>query len=103
MDKILNFQNFIVKSLTDFCEKGPKNKSYKYQTIFDKENHHYLVQSIGWKNDIRVYKILIHFDIIDNKIWVQENRTEADFQDELQEFKISKEDIVIGYLEPIHR
>ena len=102
MDKILNFQNFIIKALTVFCEKGPKNKSYKYQTILDKENHHYLVQSIGWKNGIRVYKVLIHFDIIDNKIWVQENRTEEDFQNELQEFQILKEDIIIGYLEPIH-
>ena len=100
MDKVTNFQECLKKALQEYAESIPKNKGYTYQTIFDTEGQHYLILEIGWENGVRIHRVLLHFDIIDEKIWVQENRTEEEFEEYFEEFAIQEEDIFIGYLQP---
>lgn len=42
----------------------------------------------------------MHFDIIDGKIWVQQNMTEWEVGDMLEEQGVPKSDIVAGFLSP---
>ncbi|MCA9459639.1 MAG: XisI protein, partial [Nanoarchaeota archaeon] len=63
----------------------------RMQTVFDKENDHYLLQ-MGWERDIRIYGIFVQFDIIDNKVWLQYDGTDIEFAAELVEMGIPKED-----------
>jgi hypothetical protein len=39
-------------------------------------------------------------DIINGKIWIQQNMTEIDLGEELVEMGVPKSDIVIGFLAP---
>ena len=39
-------------------------------------------------------------DIIDNKIYIQENRTEETFQDEFDTFGILPKEVVLGFYPP---
>ena len=45
---------------------------------------------------------LLHFDIKDGKVWLQQNTTDIDVGQELQELGIPKEDIVLN-LHPYKR
>jgi XisI protein len=50
-----------------------------------------------------VYHCFIHFDIQDDKIWIQRNMTEADLAQELLDLDVPKEDIVLGLHPPYKR
>ncbi|WP_442949491.1 XisI protein [Nostoc sp.] len=68
--------------------------------MFDTEHDHYQIISIGWNNQKRIYGPIMHIDIKNNKIWIQQNTTEADIALELIEMGIDKQDIVIGFHTP---
>lgn len=55
---------------------------------------------VGWKGLKRVYYTILHFDIKDGKIWLQQNTTDIDVGQELLEMGIPKEDIVLGLHPP---
>ncbi|MHC5723040.1 MAG: element excision factor XisI family protein, partial [Nostoc sp.] len=54
----------------------------------------------GLNNQHRIYGPIMHLDIKNNKIWIQQNTTEADIALELMEMGIDKQDIVIGFHTP---
>ncbi|MEM7530897.1 MAG: element excision factor XisI family protein, partial [Chloroflexota bacterium] len=45
----------------------------------------------------------LHFDIINNKIWLQHNGTEMQLASELVEMGVPKQDIVLGFHSPFRR
>jgi hypothetical protein len=45
------------------------------QLLFDAERHHYQVLNFGWKEQRRIYRVIIHVDIKDKKIWIQRDGT----------------------------
>lgn len=66
-------------------------------TFFDLEQNHYQVFQAGWNRDLRIFRPLIHIDIIDGKIWIQYDGTEVGIANELVELGIPQDDIVLGY------
>ena len=44
-----------------------------------------------------------HFDIINGKLWIQEDATDFDLVGELEEHNIPKEDIVLAFHAPYKR
>jgi len=45
----------------------------------------------------------LHLDIMDNKIWIQQDGTEVGIANELVELGVPKQDIVLGFDPPILR
>lgn len=68
-----------------------------FELVIDSERNHYEVLVIGWQKGRRVYHAMMHFDIIDGKVWVQVNNTDRELVDELIELGIPKEDIVLAF------
>ncbi len=58
---------------------------------------------MGWRNQRRVYGPVLHVDIMDNKIWIQQDGTEVGIANELVELGVPKEDIVLGFDAPMMR
>jgi hypothetical protein len=58
---------------------------------------------VGWNGFERIYYSIIHFDIKNNKIWIQQNNTETDLAQELVNMGVPKEDIVFGLQPPYKR
>ena len=56
-----------------------------------------------WEGFHRVYRCVIHFDIKDGKIWLQQNLTEYNPADELIAMGVPKEDIILGLHSPFKR
>ena len=71
------------------------------QVVFDFENNHFQLITIGWNNDKYVYLTLFHFDIkSDGKIWLMENNTDIRIAEELVKLGVPREDIVLGFQPP---
>jgi hypothetical protein len=99
MDKVTQYQQIICDLLKEYASiKKSLTPNVKAQVIIDKENNHYQLMSIGWHNNRYVYTIAFHFDIINEKIWIQQNNTDILIADELMERGAPKSDIVLGFI-----
>ena len=101
MDKIKKYQNIIVSLLNEYAAYGQSAPGIKREVVADKENNHFQLVSVGWREGKSfVYVVAFHFDIIEGKIWIQQNNTEAKITDELMERGIPIQDIVLGFQSP---
>ncbi|NQE35965.1 hypothetical protein E5S67_03727 [Microcoleus sp. IPMA8] len=55
---------------------------------------------MGWRNQRRIYGPVLHLDIMDNKIWIQQDGTEVGIANELVELGVPKQDIILGFDPP---
>ena len=58
---------------------------------------------VGWEKDKRVFGPVMHFDIINGKIWIQYNGTEEYVAQTLVDFGVPHSDIVIAFHSPFKR
>jgi XisI protein len=101
MDKITLYREIIQKLLTTRAESRSPQDPVTSQTVFDLQNDHYQMVNLGWKNgSTRIYGCAIHVDIIDGKIWVQQDGTEDAMADQLVAEGVPKKDIVLAYQAP---
>ena len=103
MGKVAKFKHVIKEVFQHYAEtRIPNNEPNPgYQLIFDEERGHYLLYRTTWKDELRrIHFCVFHIDIIDKKIWVQEDSTDYDLVGVLEEQGISKEDIVLAFHEP---
>lgn len=104
MDKISRYRNIIRRALKPYGDvhyAGSPN--LKNQLIFDNENDHYLVMTIGWEGETPVRDCVFHIDIIAEKVWIEEDNTDSDIASILMEAGIPKSDIVLGFQSPSMR
>ena len=58
---------------------------------------------VGWNGSKRIYYSVIHFDIKDGKIWLQQNATDLNPAEDLIEMGVLREDIILGLQPPFKR
>jgi len=56
--------------------------------------------NMGWDGHRRIYGCVLHLDIKNGKIWVQQNMTEVRIAQELVDLGVAKKDIVLGFQAP---
>jgi hypothetical protein len=108
MEKILRktakYEKAIITVLNEFADFWRSSRGVKNQVVIDKGNHVYLLNIFGWQNgESYVHTIAFHIQIIDGKVWIHQNNTEAMIADELIEKGVAKEDIVLGFLHEMDR
>jgi hypothetical protein len=59
--------------------------------------------NVGWEHFTRIYQTIIHIDIKDGKIWLQQNLTEQNPAEELVAMGVPREDIILGLQPPYKR
>jgi hypothetical protein len=103
MDKIKKYQDSIVKVLNPYIKIQYANANLKNRAAYDHEHQQYLIISEGWDRNQHFHSCLIHLEIINEKIWIQCDNTEYGIANELLLSGIPKEDIVLGFQEPVVR
>lgn len=104
MVNIDNYRQNIQQLLKEYVQRrNSKNDEVEMQTVFDKEQDHYQLIYIGWRDQNRIFGVVLHLDIRDSKIWIQWNGTEEDIGDDLVKMGVAKNDIVIGFQPPSMR
>jgi hypothetical protein len=102
MDTLETYRQYIQKLLTEHANLI-WDKRIQGQTIFDTERDHYQLVYVGWRGAKRVYGVVLHLDIIDGKIWIQQDGTEVGIANKLVDLGVPKQDIVLGFDPPIMR
>jgi hypothetical protein len=93
----------LVKSLIEEQAKIQQSSEISLEIIFDDLRKHYLLVQVGWHNNHWIYGCLLHLDIINNKVYIQQNNTEISVAEQLVKLGIPKTDIVIGFHSPFKR
>lgn len=97
MAKLDEYRLKVQQLLEKYAQYKPSYGDVEIELIFDTQRDHYQILSIGWNQQKRVYGPIMHLDIKNEKIWIQQNTTEADIAAELLEMGVLKQDIVIGF------
>jgi XisI protein len=106
MDRITIFRKAIISVIEDYIEEHTRLTSYKevhYQPIIDNEHLRFQLLLVGWHEHHRIHSQIFHVDIIDDKIWIQDDNLEYSVAERLGDKGISKKDIVLAYFSPSHR
>ncbi len=103
MDKLVHYRESIKTFLRKYAESMTGNSGIEVELIFDTENDHYLLLDIGWQKSHRVHDCIFHFDIKNDKIWLQENNTDLEVDEDFAEMGISSDEIVVGFHHPSMR
>ena len=103
MEKLKKYQELIEKLLNQYAQYKPKYGNIEVQTILDKERNHYQLINVGWHGNRRVRGCVLQIDIKNNKIWIQHDGTEIGVANELVEWGVPKDDIVLAYHAPYRR
>ena len=100
MDKLENYRNIIEKVINEYAAIPFAYGEIESRTMFDRENDSYMLYSVGWNSRGRVHGIIIHADIINNKIYIQHDGTEDGIATDLEAAGVPKSDIVLAWHEP---
>jgi hypothetical protein len=103
MDRLAVHRRVVKSFLQEYADARMRQSDTVIETVFDTENDRYLVLDIGWEGSKRIHHCIFHFDIKEGKIWLQENNTDIEVDQELEEMGISKKEMVIGFHHPSMR
>jgi len=103
MAKLEKYRDAIKQVIRNYQQYTKADSPVEAQIMFDTEHDHYQLVHVGWEKQRRVYGCVLHFDIKNEKIWVQHNGTEGNVADELIDLGVDKLDIVLGFHSPYKR
>lgn len=103
MDKTLKYRNIITEYLHSITLNWTNNPGEEVQVVCSQDGRHFLVVNYGWSQQGHLHSVPIHLEIRDGKVWIQENLTEIEIDNDLLALGIPKSDIVLGVLPPEYR
>jgi phage FluMu gp28-like protein len=100
MDKLNYYQSIIKKILTEYAEISSQvpDQDIEEILIFDDDRSQYLWFNIGWKNGKRIKAISVYLRLKNDKIYIEEDWTEAGIATELMRLGIPSSEIVWEHL-----
>jgi XisI protein len=102
-NKLGRYRKFVKSLISIIANSDISNDEVEVQLILDADRDHYQWINVGWQGSDRIYRCMMHFDIKDGKIWLQQNLTDRDPAEELVEMGVPKKDIVLGLQMPSKR
>ena len=103
MATIEQYRTSVHELIKNYAAHRRSNGDVETQCLLDKENDHYQLVNVGWENGKRVYGCILHIDIKNDKVWIQQNNTENYVAEELVDLGVPKENIVLGFYSPFSR
>ena len=103
MDKLNSYRQSIKTLLSRYGSEIKQNDNWESQLVFDEERDHYLWLDVGWDGSRRIYHCMMHLDLKQGKVWLQQNATDLNPAEDLIELGVTREDIVLGLQPPFKR
>jgi len=102
MDKLNYYQNIIKKILTEYAEISSQvpDQDTEEILIFDDDRSQYFWFNICWKNGKRIKAISVYLRLKNDKIYIEEDWTEAGIATELMRVGIPSSEIVLAFQPP---
>ncbi len=100
MDKLERYREIIEQVLLDYAKDKPSYGEIRTETIIDDEKGHYELMHVGWLDYRRIHGVVIHIDIIGDKVWIEHDGTSPGVALDLVDAGIPRSDIVLGFRPP---
>jgi XisI protein len=98
MDSLSNqYQSAVIQVLQDYAKFLGQDEQVQLAVVSDREHDRYLLVEMGWQGEERIYGTLIHIDIVDGKLWIQQDGTESGVAEDLVNAGVPKPQIVLGF------
>ncbi len=105
MDRVTEYREIIKRLL---CEREkiaqtvlPEN--LEVRCFFDEERGQYALVTVGWMKNKRISGNTLFLTLRGEKIWVEEDRTDAPIADDLAAAGVPPRDIVLAFQSPATR
>jgi XisI protein len=100
MDKTIKYQHAILELFKEYDKFWGHSGGLQNRIIADTQQNAFVMIAFGWQNEESyVHLLCFHIEIINGKVWVHENNTEAMIVNELVEKGVAEEDIILGFIE----
>jgi hypothetical protein len=103
MAKLEQYRTFVKQLIKQYGAYKPSYGDIDVETVFDTEHDHYELINVGWHEHQRIRGAVLHIDIKNGKIWIQHDGTERGVANDLVEWGVPKEDIVLAFHAPYRR
>jgi XisI protein len=103
MERLEMYRNCIKHLLEEHSKFNETESDIESEIFFDKDRDRYQLMRVGWNGLKRIYYTVMHFDIKDDRIWIQQNTTDIDIALELVAMGVPKSDIILGLHPPYKR
>ncbi|MCI0489613.1 MAG: XisI protein [Blastocatellia bacterium] len=100
MDKLDEYRDIVEQVLTKHVFNSERYPHLRDRSVFDRRTDNYLVVREGWEESKRTYGVVVHVEIINGKLWIQEDWTEHGVAVDLEAAGVPKTDIVLGFQPP---
>jgi len=85
--------------MKDYAQHPYRNApEIELQILSDYENNHFQLVAVGWDKNKFFHDTIFHFDIKNEKIWIQRNETDILVADLLMSKGVNREDIILGFV-----
>ena len=103
MVSVSDFPSIIKRVLEEYAAFKPSYGAIDVETIFDDVRGHYELMYAGWIDQKRVHGSVVHVDLKDDKVWIEQDGTERGITDDLMELGIPQDRIVLAFQHPTQR
>jgi hypothetical protein len=100
MDRIEEYREIIEKVLTDYASIPYSYGDLENRVAFDRQRDQYVLLCVGWNKERNEHGVVAHLEILNGKIWIQEDNTEDGIATDLEAAGIGKNEIVLGFRHP---
>ena len=98
MDTLNRYREIVCEVLLPLTQRRYSGGGVINESVFDTQSDRYLIMTIGWQNRThRITRCLVQLDIINSKIWIQQDNTEEGIADDLEAAGVPKSDIVLAF------
>jgi hypothetical protein len=91
------YQPLVMQVLQDYADFLGQDEHTQMVVIADREHDRYLLVEMGWQGEERIYGTLIHIDLVDDKVWIQQDGTERGIAADLLNAGVPMPQIVLGF------
>lgn len=100
MDTLKEYRRIIRELLEKYATYKPARGDVQIEVVLDQDNDHYELMYAGWNGKYRIHGSVLHIDIRNEKVWIQQDGTEEGIAEELVKAGIPRERIVLGFKPP---
>ncbi|MBI4675524.1 MAG: XisI protein [Chloroflexi bacterium] len=100
MGNVGQYRVIIRRLIQEYAQSKPSHGDIQVEAILDEANDHYELMYSGWSGYYRIHGSVIHIDIRDDKVWIQQDGTEDGIANELVKAGIPRDRIVLAFKDP---
>ena len=97
METLEHHRKLVQSVLAEYAAIPYANGDYERELLLDCVNDRYILLTLGWDGNHRVYYPVIHIDIRDGKLWIQHDATEDGVATDLIAAGVPKQQIVLAF------